>query len=193
MTTRPRRPLSRAAAVLLLSLAAACGAPAGPGAGPAPTTGAAAPGTAGGVDLGPSPAALMVCAGSVPTQLAGAFGTETTTPPSGTWAQHLYTCTYAYPEGTLLLTVKELADRATAGAHFEGLRGSAGPVTTVDGLGEAAFTRADGSTVVRKDDFVLTVDVHGLPERFGRPPRSRPNVSVTVATTVMICWKEHVA
>ncbi|MFE2916251.1 hypothetical protein [Kitasatospora indigofera] len=188
MTTRPSRPLSRTAAALLLALAAAaCAAP------PAPGPAAAPPGarTAAAVDLGPSPASLMVCAGSVPMQLAGAFGTEPATAPAGTWAQHLYTCTYAYAEGTLLITVKELADRDTAAAHFAGLRGSAGPVTTVEGLGDAAYTQADGSTVVLRDSSVLTVDVHRLPERFGKPPRTRSNVSVTAATTVMICWKEH--
>ncbi len=182
--------LSRAAAPLLLVLAAAagCAAPSdgGPAAAPAPVRSSPA-----GVDLGPSPASRMVCTGFVVEQLAGALGTEPTTPPSATWEQHLYSCTYAYPEGSMVLSVKELADRVTASAQFEGLRGSAGAVTTVDGLGEAAFTRADGSTVVLKDDSVLTVDVSRLPERFGRPPRTRPNLSVMAATTVMTCWKEH--
>ncbi|OKI28878.1 hypothetical protein [Streptomyces sp. CB03911] len=189
MTTRPSRPPSRTVAALLLALAAAaCAAPPAPGPAAAAPPGAR---TSAAADLGPSPASLMVCAGSVPTQLSGAFGTDPATPPAGTWAQHLYTCTYAYAEGTLLITVKELADRATAAAHFDGLRGSAGPVTPLTGLGDAAYTQADGSTVVLRDSSVLAADVHRLPERFGRPPRSRSNVSVTVATTVMICWKEH--
>jgi hypothetical protein len=133
----------------------------------------------------------MVCTGYVLQQLAGALGTEPLTPPSATWAQHLYSCTYAYADASMLVSVKELADPATAAAHFDGLRGSAGPVTTVNGLGEAAFTEADGSTVVKKDNTVLVVDVSRLPERFGTPPRTRPGVSVMVATTIMTCWKEH--
>ena len=184
--------LLRAVAPALLALAAAGCASTG---GPAPGAGAppaVSPAVAGGVDLGPSPASRMVCTGFVVQQLAGALGTDPTTPPTATWAQHLYSCTYAYAEGSMLLSVKELADGATAQAHFTGLRGSAGPVTTVNGLGEAAFTEADGSTVVLKDNTVLTVDVSHLPESFGKPPRTRPNVSVMAATTVMTCWKEHV-
>jgi hypothetical protein len=61
----------------------------------------------------------------------------------------------------------------------------------VGGLGAAAFTRTDGSAVVRKDRMVLVVDVSKLPATFGKPPRTRAGTALTVATTIMICWKEH--
>ena len=192
MTTLPHR-WRYAAVPLLLALTAAAGcasspAPA-PAAAPLPARTAAAAATTS--DGGPSAASRMVCTGYVLQQLAGALGTEPPTPPSATWAQHLYSCTYAYTDASMVVSVKELADPATAAAHFDGLRGSAGPVTTVNGLGEAAFTEADGSTVVKKDNTVLVVDVSRLPERFGTPPRTRPGVSVMVATTIMTCWKDH--
>ncbi len=198
MTTLPHR-WRYAALPLLLALTTAAGCASSPAAGPAaappastaPPTGAAPSAGASGSDGGPSAASRMVCAGYVLQQLAGALGTEPLTPPSATWAQHLYSCAYAYTDASMVVSVKELADPATAVAHFDGLRGSAGAVTTVNGLGEAAFTQADGSTVVKKDNTVLVVDVSRLPERFGTPPRTRPGVSVMVATTIMTCWKEH--
>ena len=192
MTTLPHR-WRYAAVPLLLALTAAAGCASSPARGPAgaPLPARTAPAAAATSDGGPSAASRMVCTGYVLQQLAGALGTEPLTPPSATWAQHLYSCTYAYTDASMLVSVKELADPATAAAHFDGLRGSAGPVTTVNGLGEAAFTEADGSTVVKKDSTVLVVDVSRLPERFGTPPRTRPGVSVMVATTIMTCWKEH--
>ncbi len=184
MTTRPNR-LPRAGASLLLALAAAAGC-ASPASAPAASTARSA-----GADPGPAASSRMVCTGDAVEEIAGALGTEPTSPPAATWAGHLYSCTYAYPDGSMLLSVKELADPATAAAQFDGLRGSAGQVTMLNGLGESAFTEANGSTVVRKDSSVLVVDVSRLPEPFGKPPRSRAKVSVTVATTIMTCWQEH--
>ncbi|MGW4652025.1 hypothetical protein [Kitasatospora sp. NPDC004289] len=139
---------------------------------------------------GPSEASRMVCGGFVLRQLAGALGSEPVTTPAGSWDGRVYRCPYVYGEGELVLTVRESG--ADAGADFEGLRASGGVVRELTGLGEAAFVRADGSTVVRKDGMVLVVDVSGLPDPFGFPARGRADLSVMAATTVMTCWKEHV-
>ncbi|WP_161790177.1 hypothetical protein [Streptacidiphilus carbonis] len=40
------------------------------------------------------------------------------------------------------------------------------------------------------DATVLTVDVSALPAGFGKPARSRASAARTVATIVLICWKE---
>ncbi|MFE2351622.1 hypothetical protein [Kitasatospora cineracea] len=188
--------LRRTAALLLLTLLAAtgCGSAVTPAAAPPPASTAASPATAApssGASDRPSDATSMICNPYFRQELAGALGTDITQPLAPTWEKRVYSCAYHYPDGSMTLSVKELPDAATALAQYDGLRGSAGPVTDLNGLGEAAYKRADGTTVVRKDSFVLTVDVAKLPETFGTPPRSRADVAVMTATTVMICWQEH--
>ncbi|MFJ5886174.1 hypothetical protein [Kitasatospora cineracea] len=189
--------LRRTAALLLLPLlpllaATGCGSAAAPAAAPPPASAspAAAAPSSGAPDR-PSDATSMICNPYFRQELAGALGTDITQPLAPTWEKRVYSCAYHYPDGSMTLSVKELPDAATALAQYDGLRGSAGPVTDLNGLGEAAYKRADGTTVVRKDSFVLTVDVAKLPETFGTPPRSRADVAVMTATTVMICWQEH--
>ncbi|MGW4809198.1 hypothetical protein [Kitasatospora sp. NPDC004272] len=187
--------LRRTAAPLLLPLLAAvgCGSAAAPAA-PPPAHASASPSAAAPSSSAPdrpSDATSMICNPYFRQELAGALGTDITQPLAPTWAQRVYSCEYRYPAGSMTLSVKELPDAATALAQYDGLRGSAGAVTDLNGLGEAAYKRADGTTVVRKDSFVLTVDVAKLPETFGTPPRSRADVAVMTATTVMICWQEH--
>ncbi|ROR46791.1 hypothetical protein [Kitasatospora cineracea] len=184
--------LRRTAALLLLPLlvTVGCGSAATPAAAPPPASPSAAAPSSGAPDR-PSDATSMICNPYFRQELAGALGTDTTQPLAPTWEKRVYSCEYHYPDGSMTLSVKELPDAATALAQYDGLRGSAGAVTDLNGLGEAAYKRADGTTVVRKDAFVLTVDVAKLPETFGTPPRSRADVAVMTATTVMICWKEH--
>ncbi|QKW23821.1 hypothetical protein HUT16_36190 [Kitasatospora sp. NA04385] len=189
--------LRHTAALLLLPLlaAAGCGSGAAPGADAAPpaasspASAAAAPSS--GAPDRPSDATSMICNPYFRQELAGALGTDITQPLAPTWEKRVYSCEYHYAGASMTLSVKELPDAATALAQYDGLRGSAGAVTDLNGLGEAAYKRADGTTVVRKDSFVLTVDVAKLPETFGTPPRSRADVAVMTATTVMICWQEH--
>ncbi|WP_457028594.1 hypothetical protein [Kitasatospora sp. P5_F3] len=144
------------------------------------------------VSKGPSDEARLVCTGRTAEHISGALGVAARTPLQPSWAEQVYACDYVYPDGsTIRLAVKDLPDAAATSAFFEAKRAVAGPVTVVDGMGEGAFARADGSVVVRKDNAVLTVDVAALPATFGAPPRSRANVALTVATTVLICWVEY--
>ncbi|MFK0192986.1 hypothetical protein [Kitasatospora sp. NPDC090308] len=193
--------LRRTAALLLLLTAVGCGTAGSPGSdaappatgAPASPSAAAAAGASAGAAASdrPSDATSMICNPYFRQELAGALGTDIDRPLAPSWEKRVYSCEYHYPAGSMTLSVKELPDPATALAQYDGLRGSAGAVTDLNGLGEAAYKRADGTTVVRKDGFVLTVDVAKLPETFGTPPRSRADVAVMTATTVMICWKEH--
>ncbi|MFG2820553.1 hypothetical protein ACGFX4_14120 [Kitasatospora sp. NPDC048365] len=171
---------------LALAAAAAGCAAAPPAPGPSP---AAAPPTA--AARQPSRAALMVCGGDVEREVTGALGTALLTPLTGSWVDPRYTCPYVFPGATLALVVDQTADRPAAEALFERRRAEAAGATAVDGLGEAAFARPDGSVVVRKDSMLLLVDVAGLPAGFGTPVRSRANIALTVATAVMTCWREH--
>ncbi|WP_405020829.1 hypothetical protein OHV05_32100 [Kitasatospora sp. NBC_00070] len=141
---------------------------------------------------GPSDEARLVCTGRTAEHISGALGIAARSPLQPTWTEGVYACDYVYPDGsTMRLAVKDLPDAAATTAYFEAKRVVAGEVTPLEGMGEGAFARADGSVVVRKDDNVLVVDVTALPAAFGAPPRSRANVARTVATTVLICWVEY--
>ena len=68
-------------------------------------------------------------------------------------------------------------------------RAAAGPERPpIPNLGQGAFQTDNGSTVVRKDWKILTVDISGLPAQFGKPPTSRGDVAVTVADLILACW-----
>ena len=138
----------------------------------------------------PSAAARMVCADEAQKDISGALGTTTTEPVRPTWSNRLYSCRYAYRDGSLQLSVKDLPDAAATQAWFNSLRTAAPGTTPLSGLGDAAFAEPDGTVVLRKDATVLTVDVSALPTSFGKPVRSRASAARTVATTVLLCWKE---
>ncbi|MFC1442706.1 hypothetical protein ABUW04_31080 [Streptacidiphilus sp. N1-10] len=167
-------------AALLLLTVAGC-ASARPAASATPT----AVGTA-----GPSSAARIVCAAEAQEDISGALGIDTTEPVSPNWKDRLYSCRYVYRDGSMLLSVKDLPDGAATRAWFDGLRQAAPGATPLTGLGDAAFAEPDGTVVLRKDATVLTVDVSALPTTFGKPVRPRASAARTVATTVLICWKE---
>ncbi|MER5862991.1 hypothetical protein [Kitasatospora sp. NPDC002040] len=172
--------------VLLLAVSGCAGAEAAPPpVSPSPAR-AAAPAK------GPSDEARLVCTGRTAEHISGALGVAARSPLQPSWSEDVYACDYAYPDGsTMRLSVKDLADAGATTAYFEAKRAVAGPVTVLEGMGEGAFERADGSVVVRKDNTVLVVDVSALAATLGTPPRPRANVARTVATTVLICWVEY--
>jgi len=181
-TGRPPR-LSIALAPLLV-VVAACGASAHG----VPAGGASAPAKAGGA---PSKAAQMVCSAEAQKDIAEAVGATTTAPVTPTWADHLYSCTYAYADGRIALSVKELNDAASTTAYFASVESNIGHGTDVAGVGQGAFQGDTGSVVVRKDFKVLDVDVNALPDNFGSPPIDRGEAAMRVAVTVMGCWTDN--
>ena len=124
-------------------------------------------------------------------QLAGLTADPQT---STTWASSLFTCTYALPEGHLVLSVKESTDPATARAYFDGLQAAA-PKSVVlqgfDGLGLPAFTSPAGTAAFVRDSMTLLVDASGLPATVGPQKTERTSFAYAVATNVLACWKEH--
>jgi hypothetical protein len=137
---------------------------------------------------GPSTSAQMVCGDEAAGEISGRLGVQLSQPLQPTWSDQLYSCRYVYPSGVLVLSVKELSDAAATTAYYTSVQhGATSPAALTD-LGEAAFTMADGSVVVRKDFKVLSVEVGGLPEQFGHPLRPRAEVAKTAATIIMNCW-----
>lgn len=178
---RPPGPVAVAVVVALALLAcAACGTTAGSG---GPTT-TEAPKPAGRT---PSPIAVMVCRPKAQREIADALGLTATVGPR-TWADHLYSCPYDYPDGSFTLSIKELSSWGQTLAYFHGIGAQLGDTGALPNLGQGAFQTTGGDVVVRKDWKVLLVDVAGLPAQFGVPPTSAGDVAVTVADVILGCW-----
>jgi hypothetical protein len=139
-----------------------------------------------GVD--PSAASVMVCSDEAQEDIAAALGVKPTRVTAPTWADHVYSCRYEYPNGVLTLSVKELSSELETTGYFDE-RG-----TTLDRLpesvvlGQGAFHTTNGSFVVRKDYKVLEVDVSGLPKEFGKLGLARDVVARNVGEVIMGCW-----
>lgn len=154
------------------------------------TTGSnATPTTKAPLPAGPHPSeiAKMVCEKEAQHDLTSALG-ETATVSTPTWADHLYVCRYAYPSGSMTLSIKELSSWSQTLAYFNGLAARMGKKRSLQGLGQGAFQTTDGSIVVRKDWKVLLVDISGLPPQFGVPATSSGDVAVTVGDVILGCW-----
>jgi hypothetical protein len=134
----------------------------------------------------PSPIATQVCHEAV-KDIASTLGV-TARVSTPTWTDHLYSCAYRYPGGTMVLSVKELSSWSETDAYYQSLADQLGKTRTLQGLGQGAFQTTDGSMVVRKDWKVLLVDVKGLPSQFGVPPTSSGDVAVTVSDVILGCW-----
>jgi hypothetical protein len=129
----------------------------------------------------------MVCSRQAQKEIAETLGVHASV-STPTWADHAYSCLYAYPDGGFVLTVKELSSWPQTFAYYARLARKQGRSATVRNLGQGAFQTDNGSTVVRKDWKILTVDISGLPGQFGKPPTSRGDVAVTVADLILACW-----
>jgi hypothetical protein len=135
----------------------------------------------------PTASAQMVCGPEGQSAVGAAFnvtGLSVTTP---TWVDHLYGCTYQYPSGSFSLSVKELPTIAATVDYFTSLKAKYTGGQQL-ALGQDGFTSADGTSVVRKDNKVLVVDVAKLPAQFGVPPQSRTQASQAIAVTLLGCW-----
>ncbi len=136
---------------------------------------------------GPAANTAMICRTEAVQEIDSAVGVQATVSRPA-WNDHLYSCTYKYPSGSMRLSVKELPDLTQTGAYYRQLAAGMGDGGAVPHLGQGAFHTANGSVVVRKDSKVLLVDVSGLPAEFGQPPTTSGNVALTVADVILACW-----
>jgi hypothetical protein len=167
------------ASVLIAMLATACS----NGAIASPTTEAPLP-----ARPIPSKIATMICIRQETIQdIDSALG-EKATISTPTWVDHLYSCSYGYPTGSMVLSVKELSSWGQTKAYFAQLARQMGRALVIPNLGQGAFQTTDGSMIVRKDWKVLLVNTAGLPAQFGQPPTSSGEVAVTVADVILGCW-----
>jgi hypothetical protein len=137
---------------------------------------------------GPSVSALMVCSSEAQADIQAAVGVGLSTPPASTFDNGLFTCDYAYPTGTMVLTVKDLTNQADTDSYVKNARDGLTSVKDLPGLGQAAFSDNASTVYVVKDFKILKVDTSGLPDHFGQPPHTRYTVAVVVAAAIILCW-----
>jgi hypothetical protein len=171
-----KRSLGVLAVVVLL--AAGCSSPGSAGSAPTSAAGSG----------GPSVSALMVCSSEAQADIQEAIGVGLSTPPASNFTDGLFTCDYAYPSGTMVLTVKDLASQAATDAYVKDAKAGLKSVKDVPGLGQSAFSDNVSTIYVVKDFKILKVDTSGLPTPFGQPPHTRYTVAVAVAAAIILCW-----
>jgi hypothetical protein len=154
--------------------------------------GAAMPGLIG--TEGISQSARMICAAETRHNIAVALGLSGEPQPTSSWTDHLYTCAYHLPEGTLVLSVKELGDDQTAQRYLDDavrMTGDARPIQGLASLGLPGFETPTGVVMFRKDNKTLQVDAAGLPAKTGSLHLARENFAYQVATDILACWSGH--
>jgi hypothetical protein len=136
----------------------------------------------------PSESAQMICATEAQRDIAESLGVTPTRVTTPTWVDHVYSCTYEYPNGSFTMSVKEMDNLAQTKAYFDELGTKLGRQPGSIALGQGAFATTNGSMVVRKDFKVLLVDISKLPDQFGQPPQKRSDVALSAAAVLMSCW-----
>lgn len=139
---------------------------------------------------GPTPSAIAkeVCGAKAQGLIGDVLG-ETAQVSTPTWVNHLYSCDFQYPTGTMVLSVKELSSWNQTYGYFDGLADSLHRVgLPILQLGQGAFRVKNGSVVVRKDWKVVLVDVSSLPSQFGNPASPVSSVALSVAGVILACW-----
>ena len=88
----------------------------------------------------PSAAAKMICARETQTELAAVLGVHTTQPVVPTWADHLYSCRYTYHDAFMVLSVKDLSNRAETDGYFTSLAHRLGQAQRPQAIDRGAFS-----------------------------------------------------
>jgi hypothetical protein len=137
----------------------------------------------------PSTSAQMICQKEAQEDIASSLGIKTTSVTKPTWnrAQHIYSCTYVYPNGKIVLSVKEMSSADETTAYFDSIQKQFGKTQALIGLGQGAWVLKNNDVVVRKDYKVLLVNVTGIPKQF-RPLINSSDAAINIAVAIMGCW-----
>ena len=136
----------------------------------------------------PTAAEQMICAAETRADITTVLGLATAPTSTSHWANHLYTCSYAMPMGTLIVSVKQSADPVSARDYFDELRSDLGATRTLDGLGEGSYGTTGGKVVLIKDSDTLVVDASRLPPVFGAQQSKRFDFAYEIASDILGCW-----
>lgn len=137
--------------------------------------------------------ARMVCGGQVVRNLADLDGVKGSIPTATSWQDPVFTCTFTLPEGPLVLTVRQAADKSAATTAFKAAQQAASGTTisSFAALGIPAYSTAADAVSFVKDDLTLVVDPAGLPAQLGPQSTKRAEFASTVASFVLACWRAH--
>ena len=130
----------------------------------------------------------MVCSDEILYQVVGALALTTAPVPESRWADHVYTCTYRLPLGSLVLSVTVAPSDAAAADELHSMRQQDRADTAEPGLGQQAFSASNGTIVAAKDNMVLRIDPTGLPDSLGATHGPRIALTRILAAGVFNCW-----
>jgi hypothetical protein len=136
----------------------------------------------------PPTAAQMVCSDEIRGEVADALNLTSVPAPTATWADHVYTCTYALPMGRLVLAVAVSPSTTAARGQLDTMRGQLGASTPEPGLGQQAYSAPAGTVLAVKDNMVLRADATGLPDDLGVTHERRLDLARVIAAGVFNCW-----
>src|SRR3954454_16408139 len=155
-----------------------------------PTTTTIDPSAAAAQYASPTPpsSATMVCSDELRREVKGALGLDSTPMPRSAWADHVYTCTYAVPMGTLVLAVTVAPSVDAAGGRLDALRAQLGAADPEEDFGERSYSGPAGVLVAVMDNLVLSVDATALPDDLGPGHQRRIDVVRLLAAGVFACW-----
>lgn len=138
----------------------------------------------------PTPAEAMICGAETRSTIHKVLGLTAAPTSTATWRNHLYTCTYHLPVGTLTVSVKRSPNPSAAKAYFHAHRATLGTTETLDGLGQGSYGARTGTVVLVKDSDTLTVDATRLPAVFGKERSHRFDFAYELASDILGCWTQ---
>jgi hypothetical protein len=176
-----RPPLVSVVFLVLAAALGACGSSGGTAASSSTTTWEPA---------GPNPSlsAKMICEKEAQDDIGASLGVKASSVTTPTWVDHVYSCTYVYPNARITLSVKEMSTTPETTAYFDAQAKVLGQRPGRVAIGQGAFQTTVGDVVVRKDWKVLTVDISKVPASFGQPPETAASVALSIAATILGCW-----
>ena len=141
-------------------------------------------------DAAPSEQAGSICSGMVRDAAEIALDEPVQGRQRAERSGDVYSCRYEFDDGMLELAVEDSGSPADALLSVERLAAGPDVAERISGLGAGGFEKADGSIVLAKDEFVLTIDVTRLPETTMRGMNLRRvgHFSGIAAAAVMDCW-----
>jgi hypothetical protein len=134
-------------------------------------------------DPAPTEEQASICGEMAQDAVERLVGTPLEDPPVARLRGARYSCRYENGEGVLRLTVDDVGTVRQARAQLEEHGRSPDVLDRLTALGDGGFEMTDGSIVLAKDQFVLTVDPNGLAAGVAKRP-----VSLGVTVAVMDCW-----
>lgn len=137
----------------------------------------------------PSNSSKMVCAKEAQNDISSNLGVHPTRVTTPVWKDHVYSCTYVYPNGSYALSVKELSDTKSTDDFYNAYKRRLGVAQNLFGLGQGAFIAKNNDVVVRKDYKILFIDVKNVPSNF-IPAMTPQIVATNIASVIMGCWAD---